>query len=120
MRRSGAGISNLGHKRDWFLSVQRQERLGSGALGGSDSTLELDEHGLEPVPAPSPDCSAIDVRLERKNLAGDRLREQRGQCAETARRARREPRFRVAQQGVARGSWVADGARVAQVAQNLA
>ena len=60
MRQTRRRISNAGHKRDWRLSIQRQQRLGRGLLGRPGRILELDEHGLEPIAAPSSRGSAID------------------------------------------------------------
>ena len=77
----GAENSNLGHKRDWFLSVEGQQRLGRGLLGRSSPVFELHEHGLEPVAAPSAGGRPIDVGLERQDLARDWLRKQRRQRA---------------------------------------
>src|SRR6185436_1313682 len=77
MRETRLRISNLGHKRDWFLSIQRQQRLGRRRLGGACRALQVDEHGRQPIAAPGPGCSPVDVRFEREDLVSDGVRQQR-------------------------------------------
>ncbi len=105
-----------------WLAIDRaaakgRPRAGSGAAAPLSRSVSS---AWRPVAAPGARGCTVDVRLERENLVRQRRRQQGRQCAEAARRARREPRLGIAQQGRSRRGRVADGAGAVEVAQDLA